>query len=197
MLVKTQGIIIKRSDLGKFDRLLTIYTKDFGKLLVKAKSVRKPESKLKGHLELFLHIHLMFALGKNGAIVTQAQTLNSFSCLKEDLKKIGTAYYLADLIDKLIAGPEKDLRIWSLILESFLSIEKSQSQAELEKIVHCFENRFLEFLGYGQADKFKKNQNDSVINFIQGLINQKIYSYNFWQRVVSFSSCHSRTSGNP
>jgi len=53
MLYKTQGIIIKNSNLGEVDRLITVYTNDFGKLVIKGKSVRKNQAKLKGHLVTF------------------------------------------------------------------------------------------------------------------------------------------------
>jgi len=75
MLYKTQGIIIKNSNLGEVDRLITVYTNDFGKLVIKGKSVRKNQAKLKGHLELFLYSHLMIAPGRGFDIITGAETI--------------------------------------------------------------------------------------------------------------------------
>ena len=62
---KTQGIIIKRTNLGEFDRLLTVYTKDFGKILIRGKSIRKNQAKLKGHLELFFINSITSSLNGN------------------------------------------------------------------------------------------------------------------------------------
>ncbi|MEA2113605.1 MAG: recombination protein O N-terminal domain-containing protein, partial [Patescibacteria group bacterium] len=70
MLYKTEGIIIGRRNLGDYDRLFTVYTKNFGKILIKGKSVRKNQSKLRGHLELFLRSHLMIAPGRGFDIIT-------------------------------------------------------------------------------------------------------------------------------
>ena len=86
MLYKTQGIIIKNSNLGEFDRLITAYTQDFGKLIIKGKAVRKNQAKLKGHLELFLCSHLMIAPGRGFDVITGAETIEKFSHLGAGFK---------------------------------------------------------------------------------------------------------------
>lgn len=149
MLYKTQGIIIKRANLGEFDRLLTVYTKDFGKILVRAKSVRKSQSKLKGHLELFLYSHLLLAPGKNLDIITGAETIERFSGLHQQLPYLAAAYYLSELIDKSMAGPEKDEQIWQLVLSSFHDI--NQGEAEPKILVADFQRKLSRFLGYGES----------------------------------------------
>ncbi len=167
VIYKTEGIIIKRNNLGEFDRLLAVYTKDFGKILIKAKSVRKNESKLRGHLELFLYCHLMIAPGRGFDIVTGAETIENFPCLRQNFSFLIAAHYLSELTDKLIAGPEKDKRIWQLLLNSFQRID--QGDAGIKAVIKEFENSFLDFLGYGQQKDF--------IGFTQGLLNEQIKSY--------------------
>jgi len=50
---RTQGFILKKADAGEADRLFTVYTKDFGKLELLARAVRKIKSKLRAGLEIF------------------------------------------------------------------------------------------------------------------------------------------------
>jgi len=166
MLYKTQGIIIKNSNLGEFDRLITVYSKDFGKLAIKGKAVRKNQAKLKGHLELFLYSHLMVAPGRGWDIITSAETIKSFSSLHQNLPALFAAAYFSELIDKLIVGPEKDENIWQLVLNSF---EHLEARKEVKPIIGNFENKLLEFLGYGQQKDF--------ISFVESLVNDKIRSY--------------------
>lgn len=149
MLYKTQGIIIKRTNLGEVDRLLTVYTKDFGKILVRAKSVRRSQSKLKGHLELFLHSHLSLAPGKNLDIITGAETIERFSGLHQQLPYLATAYYLSEVIDKSLAGPEKDEQIWQLILSSFYNLD--QEKMDVKILIANFQRKLSGFLGYGES----------------------------------------------
>ncbi len=163
MIYKTQGIIIKRNNLNDIDRLLTVYSKDFGKILIKAKSVRKNQSKLKGHLELFLYSHLMIAPGRGFDIVTGAETIENFSRLRNDLSCLTAAYYLSNLTDKLIIGPEKDENVWHLLFSSFRELDKGK---EIKNTVSNFEKNILGYLGYGEQKE--------PIRFIESLINQKI-----------------------
>ena len=167
MLYKTQGIIIKNSNLGETDRLITVYTNDFGKLVIKGKSIRKNQAKLKGHLELFLCSHLMIAPGHRFDIVTGAKTIKNFSNLRKNLHCLFVAYYFSELIDKLIIGPEKDEDIWQLLLSSFEQLD--QKEIDIKLIVSNFENKFSQFLGYGQQKDF--------IPFVESLTNNKIDSY--------------------
>jgi recombinational DNA repair protein (RecF pathway) len=64
-LYRTEAIVLRRSDLGEADRLLTLYTPEWGKLRVIAKGVRKPTSRKSGHVELFTHSRLLIARGRN------------------------------------------------------------------------------------------------------------------------------------
>ena len=51
----TEGIILKKEPYGEADLLITILTKDFGKIKVMAQGVRKEAAKLKGHFEPLTH----------------------------------------------------------------------------------------------------------------------------------------------
>lgn len=175
MLYKARGVIIKKTNLGDTDRLITVYTKDFGKILVKAKSVRKNQAKLKGHLELFLYSHLMIASGKGFDIITGAETIKSFSRLHNRLPSLAVGYYLAELIDKLIVGPEKDENIWALFLSSLEQL--NQINCDTRAIISNFENRLVEFLGYGT----EKNNIDSIFQSLSG---EKIKSKYFLQKTL-------------
>ncbi|MBI3915321.1 MAG: DNA repair protein RecO, partial [Chloroflexi bacterium] len=99
-LYRVQAIILKRTDMGEADRLLTLYTRDHGKLRAMAKGARKPASRKSGHVELFMHSELLLARGRNLDIVTQAETRHAFLPLQSDLHRLGYAYYFAELLDQ-------------------------------------------------------------------------------------------------
>jgi len=172
VLYKTQGIIIKKSNLGEFDQLITVYTKEFGKILLKGKSIRKNQAKLKGHLELFLNVFLMVAPGKGFDIITGAETINSFPRLRNNLTSLFASFYLSELIDKMIPEPEKDEQIWKII---FLSFQKINSNNDIKIIVKNFERNLLNLLGY-------EGRKENNINFIQSFLNEKINSKYFLQK---------------
>ena len=98
---KTEGIILKRMNYGEADRILTIYTLHHGKIRAMAKGVRKLQSRKAGSLELFNHATLFLIKGKNLDLITEAQVINLFKSWRKNLIKVGIAYYLCELVDKL------------------------------------------------------------------------------------------------
>lgn len=170
MVYKTEGIIIKRGGLGETGRLLTVYTKDFGKILVRAKAIKKGDAKLKGHLELFLRSYLMLVQSRRTDVVTNAETMESFPILHQSLAELIAAYYFADIIDKLIIAPEKDERIWQLVLAAFQELNKKKHN--LKVLTERFEKRLLELLGYGGDEKM-----------ICSLVDAEIHSKRFLQQI--------------
>ncbi len=99
-IYRVEAIILKRSDLGEADRLLTIYTPSHGKLRVVAKGVRKTQSRKSGHVELFSHSNLLIARGRNLDLITQAETIEPYLALRAELERTAYAYYLAELVDQ-------------------------------------------------------------------------------------------------
>src|ERR1700752_5122715 len=106
-IYRTETVIIRRGDFGEADRMLTLVTPQ-GKRRVVAKGARKTTSRLAGHIELFTHVTLLMAVGRNLDIITQSVVLHSFQTLRGDLKRIGAAYYAAELIDRLIEEDDEN-----------------------------------------------------------------------------------------
>lgn len=117
-LYRVQAIILKRSDFGEADRLLTLYTPDLGKLRAIAKGARKPSSRKSGHVELFSHSILLLAKGAHLDIVTQAETIDPFVRLRSDLERLGHAYYLAELVDRFSEEGTENRPLFDLLLHT-------------------------------------------------------------------------------
>src|SRR5260370_20848330 len=80
-----EAIVLKRTDLGEADRILTLFTPTKGKFHAIAKGIRRPVSKKACHLELLSHNQLQVALGRNLDIVTQAEVRYNFLHLRNEL----------------------------------------------------------------------------------------------------------------
>jgi DNA repair protein RecO (recombination protein O) len=121
-LYKTEAIVLKRSDLGEADRLLALFTPHLGRIRAVAKGARKTTSRLGGHVELFTHVQLMIARGRNLDYVTQAQTLNPFISIRDDLVLMGHACYLAELVDQIAGEHITNEALYALLLTSLQSL---------------------------------------------------------------------------
>ena len=97
---RASAVVLRHADYGEADRLLTLFTREQGKVRAIAKGARKLTSRKAGHIEPFTHVTLQLAKGRDLFIVTQAETVNNFSGLREDLVKTGYAAYIVELIDR-------------------------------------------------------------------------------------------------
>jgi DNA repair protein RecO (recombination protein O) len=145
-LYRVQAIVLKRTDYGEADRLLTLLTPNLGKLRAIAKGVRKPTSRKSGHLELFTHTHLLLAKGKQLDIITQADTLDAFLPLRENLERVGYAYYLAELVDKFAEEGVENRALFDLLLDAFAALGETTNDPEV--LARFFELRVLQYAGY-------------------------------------------------
>src|SRR6266540_1158375 len=96
---RADSVVLRHSNWGEADRLLVLYTREQGKLRAIAKGARKVTSRKAGHLEPFTHVTLQLAKGRDLLIVTQAETVNAFLPLHDDLIKTGYAAYIVELLE--------------------------------------------------------------------------------------------------
>ena len=116
---RTEAIVLRRTDFGEADRLLTVFTPGRGKLRLVAKGARKPSSRKSGHVELFSHGQFMVAVGRELDIVTQAETLEPYLALRENLLRTTYGYYIAELADGFAAERDENYPLFALIQEAF------------------------------------------------------------------------------
>jgi DNA repair protein RecO (recombination protein O) len=142
---QTQGVILKQTKLGEFDKIVTVYTPEFGRLRAVAKGACRPKSKLGGNLEPLTHSLMLLARGRNLDIVTQSQTINGFLALKSDLWRMACGLYVLELIDSFtIEGVESRL-LFELLLDSLHQLSEPDSN---ETALRYFELHLLHYLGY-------------------------------------------------
>ncbi|MBI2845430.1 MAG: DNA repair protein RecO [Chloroflexi bacterium] len=145
-LYRTEGIVLRRTDTGEADRLVTVLSPDHGKLRLLAKGARKPSSRKSGHLELFSHTRLLVARGRTWDIITQAETIEPFLALRQDLLRTSYAYYLAELVDKFTAEEGlPSLPLFRLLLET---LRRLCNAPVLPSEARYFELQLLDLAGY-------------------------------------------------
>jgi len=168
---KTEGIVLKRINFGEADRILTIYTKHYGKIKILAKGVRKLSSRKGGNVELFNHLVLFAVRGKSLDILTEVELLNSFKSWRKDLKKIHQAYYFCELVDKLTPEGQANQIVFGLLTD-FLGRIEAEAGA---KLVREFEEKLLDELGFGIPQNLRESQG-SLKFWIEEITERKINS---------------------
>src|SRR5574341_1725093 len=99
--IRVEAVVLRHSDYGEADRLLTLYTRQLGKTRALVKGARKVRSRKAGHLEPFTYVKLQLAKGRDLFIVTQADAIQTYLPVREDLILTGEASYVLELLDQI------------------------------------------------------------------------------------------------
>jgi DNA repair protein RecO (recombination protein O) len=142
---RTEAIVLKRTNLGEADCIVTLYTPNLGKIRAVAKGVRRPQSKLGGHLDLLIQSALLLAHGQNLDIITQSQTIESFLPLRNDLKRVACALYLAELVDQFTPEQAENYPVYELFRNDLLWLCEAR---DYHVVLRHFELHLLRHLGY-------------------------------------------------
>ena len=142
----TEAIALKRQDFAEADRLITVLTPNYGKLRLLAKGVRRPTSRMAGHLEIFAHAHLMVARGRDLDIATQASTIEPFREVREDLVASSHAYHLGELIDAFLEDRDAHPEVFALFRDALAALAAGAVPPNL--VARHFELNLLGAVGF-------------------------------------------------
>jgi recombinational DNA repair protein (RecF pathway) len=123
---KTEGIIIKRRDYGEADRILTVMTREYGKLKINAKGVRKITSRRSAHIELLNYSILHLYKAHSMAVLTEVKMLEDFSPIKENFDKVGLAYHLCELVDGLCPENQENRNVYFLLQKTLFELSRKK-----------------------------------------------------------------------
>lgn len=144
-LYKAEGIVLRTRNLGEADRVITLYTREVGKVEGVARGSRRTRSRLIGGTQLFTHGQYMLYSGRSLDTVSQADIKRSFSGLREDLIKMAYASYLAELLDVTVEPGEPSEDLFYLLMNAFSLLEGDTSCA---MVARWFEFQLMAILGY-------------------------------------------------
>lgn len=148
----TEGIILARKNFGEADRLLTIYSKQYGKIRVVAKGVRLPTSRKRGAIEIFSFCKFMLAHGKNLDILTDVEVKDNFEDWRGDLMRVGVAYHLCEVVDRLTVEHQEHKEVLYSLQECLESLG-ALDYWQLYPLVQNFKLEVLEELGFLSKSK--------------------------------------------
>ncbi len=157
-----EGIILSRKTYGEADRILSLYSKSHGKVVCIAKGVRKPTSRKRGHIESFSHIRFSASVGKSMSVITETETVENFTILRTNLKKLSVAYFFLETVNKITHEGVPHEEVFDLLLKYLKSLEK---ETQVKELRNNFTREILVTLGYWDKEKDMPNP-DQVLESI-------------------------------
>jgi DNA repair protein RecO (recombination protein O) len=164
-LFTTNALVVRSLNYGESDKIVTFFTKDFGKLKAIAKGARRSKKRFQNALGLFSHLRLIF-FDKEGMGLARADgcdILYSFPKIKEDLKRILYGNYFLELVNEMAGEREVNRDAFELLHSFLLDLEEIGPQEEQLRI---FEIRLISLFGYRpnmrRCDLCKKGWEDLI-----------------------------------
>jgi len=142
---RSEAVILKHIDWGEADRLLTLYTREMGKVRAVGKGVRKIRSRKAGHLEPFTQSKLLLARGREILLITQAETIDAFLAIRDNLTLTGYASYVVELLDRFTYEEEENCGIYELLVATLSRLSKGENPFT---VIRYYEIRLLDLLGF-------------------------------------------------
>lgn len=141
--ITTEGLVLKRSNFGEADRVLTVLTDRFGKISVIARGVRKITSRRAGNIEVLNRVKLHLFKAKSYTL-TEAEAIDVFPIIKNNLTLSTTAFHIIELIDRLLPEEQKNPKVYELTVATLQILEKNPRQI----FIRAFEVKLLSILGF-------------------------------------------------
>lgn len=139
-----EAMVLRRRNVGEADSIFTMFSPTRGRFDCVARGVRKPRSRMRGHLEPLTRTRLLLARGRTLDVVTQAEAIESFHALREDLERTAAALYCLDLVVEFGIEAHGQEETYRLLLEVVGALDAG---APLH-LVRAFELQLLTLSGY-------------------------------------------------
>ena len=175
------GIILRRINIGESDRVLTVLTKQYGKIRVIAKGTRKITSRRAPYLDLFNEVQLSLHKAKTWDIVTEVSGIHMRRDTYVTLTHMKAAYLVAESIDKLLPDSESQPALY-LYVSTFFTRLETCAEEHVGKEVLTFLNGLLVMLGYMSYEHVSDTISASI-GRIETITERKIRSTKFFSMI--------------
>lgn len=143
---QADAIVLRRLDYGEADRIVTLLTREYGKLAAIAKGARRGKSRVSGSLDLFARSTMMLAKGRNLDVVAQVERRSDARHIAGDLQRTAYACLVTEVVDKVLEDRHPVDEIFDLVVRTLTDLNVLERSPRADAA--WFLMRMLELLGY-------------------------------------------------
>jgi DNA repair protein RecO (recombination protein O) len=144
MLQKCEGIVIRTTDYGETNKIVTLYTREFGKVGVMARGAKKPNSRLAAVTQLFTYGIFLFQSSTGLGSLQQGEMVSSMRSIREDIFLTAHASYIVDLTDKVTEDRKPNPFLFELMHQTLNYMNEGY---DLEILTNIYEMKMLNVQG--------------------------------------------------
>ncbi|MGE4284784.1 MAG: DNA repair protein RecO [Clostridia bacterium] len=145
-LLRTQALVIKETNVGEADKIITLFTKNAGKIQASAPGSRRPKSRLIAASQFLCYSDFVLYKGKDLYRVSQAELVDSFYNIRSSIESLSYATYFVELASEVIEESHGGNQLLKLLLNTLHKLSVSDMSPSLLKIV--YELRLMSIVGY-------------------------------------------------
>lgn len=142
---KANALVLRRIPLGETDKILTLFTREYGKYNVVAKGARRTTSRMAGATEPLMLLRALLAEGMNLDVLTQCEIRESFPHLRADFGLFLRTTYACELLDRLTAERDPAPEVFDLLLSTLYVLQRAEDP---DAAIHAYELQLMEYVGY-------------------------------------------------
>ncbi|KMK75958.1 DNA repair protein RecO [Alkalihalobacillus pseudalcaliphilus] len=144
MLQKVEGIVIRSSDYGETNKIVTLFTKELGKIGVMARGAKKPKSRVASISQLFIHGQYLIQKSQGLSTLSQGEIINTYKSIRHDLFLAAYGSYMIELLDRLTDEKEKNPSLFNLIQQMLFYLDEG---VDPEVLLSIYEMKMLDQAG--------------------------------------------------
>lgn len=144
---KVEAVVLRHQPVGEADQILTLFTREHGRVRVSARGVRKTTSRLAGKVQPYTQSRFLLARGRTLDVVAQAEVVRAFAGLQDDLLRSAYAAYVAELVDRFLPERDRHPEVFEDVLDA-LAVMESAAEDEAEIYALWFSLHLADRLGY-------------------------------------------------
>ncbi|MGD6940871.1 DNA repair protein RecO [Cytobacillus gottheilii] len=144
MLEKCEGIVIRTANYGESNKIVTLYTREWGKVGMMARGAKKPNSRLSAVTQPFTYGYFLMQRGSGLGTMQQGEMISSMRSIKEDIFLTAYAAYIVELLDRSVEDRKPNPFLFELLFQSLNLINEGYDP---DIIMNIFEMKMLNTLG--------------------------------------------------
>ncbi|MBU5313591.1 DNA repair protein RecO [Tissierella carlieri] len=145
-MLKTEGVVLRELRYRDTSKILSVYTKKYGKIAVMARGAYRPKSQIIANTQPFSYNEYQLYRGKNFFYLNQGDIIDSFYSIRERIERVTYGYYMLELIDKSIPEEQENEKLFNLLIKGLTVL--SSLENDYLKFIAAYELKFISFLGY-------------------------------------------------
>jgi len=147
MIVRTEALVLKTMDFRETSRIVTFFTREYGKVKGVMKGIRKDPKKFGSNADKFSFNDIVFYRYSRSDLhlISQCDLRDYFFPVRQDLKKSLAASYILELVDHIMPVEEKNEDVYRLMMDFLGSLNETD---DIDKLVHIFQVKILVYSGF-------------------------------------------------